>query len=122
MGSVFKSSVRRRPTANNPVSNLVRVKTLGILGFGVILLNSLSPFDTGNNPVTDTIALFLGHETSDDCSGTASIQNIVGVTESADFYNLSGAYVIGDPQSPICELSETGAIQWQQMIICQRSI
>lgn len=111
--SVIRATVKKKPATATPnkVSNLVKILGLGILASGVIIANSLLPITAGENSRRDTINVLGGIETSADCTSTGCIQPIVGITESMDLYNLSGSFVIGEPASPLCELSATGALQ-----------
>jgi len=117
--SVFRATIKKKPSGSSPnkTSNLVKIATLGILGFGVIIANALLPITAGENSRRDTINVLGGIETSANCTSTGCIQAIVGITESMDLYNLSGSFVIGEPASPICELSSTGALQGKSCVI-----
>jgi len=116
--STHKSSVGRSvATSTNPVINLVKLATLGVMGFGVIFGYGLQPVTQGENVHRDTIAVLAGNETSANCSSTGCIQPIIGITETFDLYNESGSFVIGEPANPLCELSHTGALQGRGCVI-----
>lgn len=115
--SVERPSIKKKPAASRSATNLVKITTLGILGFGVIIANALLPITPGENILRDTVNVLAGIETTANCTGTGCIQPIVGITETMDLYNTSGSYVIGKPSNPICELSATGALQGSACVI-----
>lgn len=81
------------------------------MALGVVIANALLPITAGESVKDDVINAIAAIETSVNCASPGCIQTIIGATESMDLFNLSGSFVIGKPESPICELSSTGALQ-----------
>lgn len=109
--SVERPSVKKNVVESKPISNLVKISALGGIALGALILNNLSGYTPGEDPQRDTVTMFLGIELTEDCTSTGCIQPIAGTTENGDIYTLSGALTVGDPRTPICEISSTGAIQ-----------
>ncbi|MBX4215323.1 hypothetical protein KW797_00010 [Candidatus Parcubacteria bacterium] len=118
--SVERPSIKKKPSASgtNTTNNLVKLSSLGLLGFGVLILYSLSggTAPTGHN-IKDIVSILAAYETSANCANSGCIKVQAGATKDGTIFTTGtgGGFRVapgGDPgRTPICELSRTGSLQ-----------